>query len=147
MIEQNAPGIIINTGSKQGITNPPGNPAYNVSKVGIKSLTETLQHDLRNTEGCRLSAHLLVPGLTYSGLIRSWQKEKPESAWTPEQVVEVLVDSLQRGDFYTICADNDTPRSLDNKRMAWAAGDLIENRPALARWHPDYKDAYEDFIK
>ena len=34
MIERGRPGLIINTGSKQGITTPPGNPAYNVSKAG-----------------------------------------------------------------------------------------------------------------
>ncbi len=26
----------------------------------------------------------------------------------------------------------------DERRMAWAIGDIIENRPALSRWHPDY---------
>lgn len=146
MIAQSTPALIINTGSKQGITTPPGNPAYNVSKAGIKSFTEALQHDLRSTEGCQLSAHLLVPGFTYSGLVSSWLKEKPESAWTTDQVAAFLLESLQRGDFYILCPDNDTPRELDNKRMAWAMGDLIENRPALSRWHPDYQDAYEEFV-
>ena len=51
MIERGRPGLIINTGSKQGITTPPGNPAYNVSKAGVKALTEALQHELRNIEG------------------------------------------------------------------------------------------------
>jgi NAD(P)-dependent dehydrogenase (short-subunit alcohol dehydrogenase family) len=41
--------LIINTGSKQGITTPPGEPAYNVSKAGVKAFTEALQHELRNT--------------------------------------------------------------------------------------------------
>jgi NAD(P)-dependent dehydrogenase (short-subunit alcohol dehydrogenase family) len=61
MINSGRPGLIINTGSKQGITAPPGDTAYNVSKAGIKVLTESLQHSLRNTPGCQLSAHLLVP--------------------------------------------------------------------------------------
>ena len=39
MIERARPGLIVNTGSKQGITTPPGNPAYNVSKAGVKALT------------------------------------------------------------------------------------------------------------
>ena len=30
--------------------------------------------------------------------------------------------------------------------MAWAVGDIIENRPALSRWHPDYKDAFAKFL-
>ena len=49
MIERGRPGLIINTGSKQGITTPPGDPAYNVSKAGVKAFTEALQHELRNT--------------------------------------------------------------------------------------------------
>ncbi len=35
MIERGRTGLIINTGSKQGITTPPGNSAYNVSKAGV----------------------------------------------------------------------------------------------------------------
>jgi hypothetical protein len=27
----------------------------------------------------------------------------------------------------------------------WAAGDIVENRPPLSRWHPDYKQAFEAF--
>ncbi len=147
MIAQDKPGLIINTGSKQGITCPPGNPAYNVSKAGIKAVTESLQHELRNTEGCKLSAHLLVPGFTYTGMIRQFIEEKPAAAWTSAQVVEFMVDSLARGDFYILCPDNDVSREVDNKRMAWAMGDLIENRPALARWHADYQQAFEDYMK
>lgn len=146
MIEQDSPALIINTGSKQGITTPPGNPAYNVSKAAIKSATEALQHNLRNTQGCKVSAHLLVPGFTYTGMVKAFLPEKPEGAWTPEQVVEFMVESLADGDFYILCPDNDTPRELDNKRMAWSMGDLIENRPALSRWHPDFQSDFESFI-
>ena len=53
MIARGRPGLIINTGSKQGITTPPGNPAYNVSKAGVKALTEALQHELRTFRGAR----------------------------------------------------------------------------------------------
>jgi NAD(P)-dependent dehydrogenase (short-subunit alcohol dehydrogenase family) len=147
MMAQGTPGLIINTGSKQGITTPPGNPAYNVSKAGVKAVTEALQHDLRNTEGCQVSAHLLVPGFTYTGMIRSFLPEKPDGAWTPEQVVSFMAESLARGDFYILCPDNDVTRGMDNKRMAWAIGDLIENRPPLSRWHPDFLAAFDDFMK
>src|SRR5712671_1992341 len=37
MIAQGSPGLVINTGSKQGLTSPPGDPAYNVSKAGVKA--------------------------------------------------------------------------------------------------------------
>ncbi|MEM7404347.1 MAG: SDR family NAD(P)-dependent oxidoreductase [Pseudomonadota bacterium] len=144
MVERGRPGAIINTGSKQGITTPPGNPAYNVSKAAIKSFTEALAHELRNTEGCQVTAHLLIPGFVFTGITR--HKEKPPSAWTAEQTAEFFLDRLDRGDFYIICPDNDVPRELDEKRIAWAAGDIIENRPALSRWHPDYADAFKAFI-
>jgi NAD(P)-dependent dehydrogenase (short-subunit alcohol dehydrogenase family) len=145
MIEAGAPGIIVNTGSKQGITTPPGNLAYNVSKSALKTYTEGLAHELRNTQGAALSAHLLIPGFTFTGLTTG-AATKPAGAWTGEQVADFMLESLGRGDFYILCPDNETERSLDEKRMAWAAGDIIENRPALSRWHPDYKDAFARYL-
>jgi NAD(P)-dependent dehydrogenase (short-subunit alcohol dehydrogenase family) len=147
MVARGRPGLIINTGSKQGITTPPGDPAYNVSKAGVKAFTEALQHELRNTAGCQISAHLLVPGYVFSGLTARGQTEKPAGAWTPEQTVGFMMESLERGDFYILCPDNDVPRGLDERRIAWAAGDLIENRPPLSRWHPDYADAFAAFLR
>jgi NAD(P)-dependent dehydrogenase (short-subunit alcohol dehydrogenase family) len=146
MIEQGTPGVIINTGSKQGITSPPGSPAYNVSKAGIKAATEALQHSLRNTENCRISAHLLVPGFTYTGMMRRFLPEKPDAAWTAEQVIDYLLEAVGRGDFYVLCPDNDVTREIDNKRMQWAMEDLIHNRPPLSRWHEDYEDAFAAFM-
>ena len=146
MLEQGTPCAIVNTGSKQGITNPPGDAAYNLSKAGIKSLTESLSHKLRGIEGCAISAHLLVPGFTYTGMIRRFLKEKPEGAWEPEQVADYLLTSLDRGDFYIICPDNDVTAEIDHRRIAWTAGDMIENRPAMSRWHPDFEEAYSAFM-
>ena len=136
-------GAIVNTGSKQGITTPPGNPAYNVSKAGVKAFTEALSHELRNREGCRVSAHLLIPGWVHTGLTAAQGAPKPAGAWTAAQTVDFLLESLDRGDFYILCPDNDTPHALDEKRIAWAAGDIIHNRPALSRWHPDWSEAFK----
>jgi hypothetical protein len=147
MIERGRPGLIINTGSKQGITTPPGDPAYNVAKAGVKAFTEALQHELRNTPGCRLSAHLLIPGFVFTGLTAKGRTEKPAGAWTPEQTVDFMMERLAAGDFYILCPDNDVPRALDEKRILWAAGDIVENRPPLSRWHPDYAEAFAAFVK
>jgi NAD(P)-dependent dehydrogenase (short-subunit alcohol dehydrogenase family) len=147
MIARGRPGLIINTGSKQGITTPPGNPAYNVSKAGVKAYTEALQHELRNTAGCQVSAHLLIPGFVFTGMTSGNRTEKPAAAWTPEQTVDFMIERLAAGDFYILCPDNDVPRSLDERRMAWAMGDVVENRPPLSRWHPDYADAFAEFVK
>jgi NAD(P)-dependent dehydrogenase (short-subunit alcohol dehydrogenase family) len=147
MIARGRPGLIINTGSKQGITTPPGNPAYNVSKAGVKAFTEALQHELRNTPDCRISAHLLIPGFVYTALTKCDRTEKPDAAWTPEQTVDFMLTRIAAGDFYILCPDNDVPRALDEKRMAWAIGDIIDNRPPLSRWHPDYADAFKAWVE
>ena len=147
MIERGRPGLIINTGSKQGITTPPGDPAYNVSKAGVKAFTEALQHELRNTAGGRISAHLMIPGFVFTGLTAKGRTEKPAGAWTPEQTIDFMIERLDAGDFYILCPDNDVPRSLDERRILWAAGDIVENRPALSRWHPDYAEAFAAFVK
>ncbi|ONG55877.1 short-chain dehydrogenase [Pseudoroseomonas deserti] len=145
MLEGDRPGVVINTGSKQGITQPPGNTAYNVAKAGVKALTEGLAHSLRETAGDRITAHLLIPGFTHTGM--TGVAEKPAGAWTAGQVADFMLERIEAGDFYILCPDNDVTRAIDEKRMAWAMGDIIENRPALSRWHPDHKDAFAAFMR
>jgi NAD(P)-dependent dehydrogenase (short-subunit alcohol dehydrogenase family) len=147
MLAQRNECAIVNTGSKQGITCPPGDTAYNVSKAGVKVITEALAHSLRNEEGGRISVHLLVPGSTFTAMTRGGRTEKPPGAWTPEQVVDVLIERMGRGDFYIICPDNDVTTAIDNKRILWGAQDITENRAPLSRWHPDYKAAFEAFLR
>lgn len=144
MVAGGEPGLVINTGSKQGITQPPGNTAYNVSKAAVKALTEGLAHTLREQTGNRVSAHLLIPGFTFTGMTH--RTEKPAGAWMPEQVVDFMIDRVGQGDFYILCPDNEVTRDIDEKRMAWAMGDVIHNRPALSRWHPEYKDRFAAFV-
>ena len=147
MIEGGQPGAIVVTGSKQGITTPPGNAPYNVSKAGVKVVTEALSHDLRGREGCRTSAHLLIPGFVYTGLTRArGVAQKPAGAWTPEETVAFMLERLGRGEFYILCPDNETTRAQDEKRVAWAAADIVENRPALSRWHPDHAEAFKRYM-
>jgi len=140
MLERGAPGLVINTGSKQGITLPPGNSPYNVSKAGVKAYTELLAHELRNVAGGAVSAHLLIPGFTYTGITGT--NEKAAGAFTPDQVIDLMLAGLERGDFYILCPDHEVDRATDERRMEWAIGDVIENRPALSRWHPDYIEAF-----
>jgi NAD(P)-dependent dehydrogenase (short-subunit alcohol dehydrogenase family) len=147
MIDQGTPCAIVNTGSKQGITNPPGDTAYNVSKAGVKTLTEALAHQLRTLDNCRVTAHLLVPGFTYTGLTKRRMAEKPPAAWYPEQVVDELLRRMGRGDFYIVCPDNDVTTAMDNARVQWNVDDIIKNRPALSRWHPEYAAEFAAYMK
>jgi len=163
MLETGLPGLVINTGSKQGITCPPGNTPYNVSKAGVKVLSESLQHQLRNTPGSKLSAHLLVPGWTDTAINRKAARDRarlggdtqaeaaaaaprPAGAWTSDQVIDYMLAAIEKGSFYILCPDNDVSVELDRKRIAWAAGDLIEGRPPLSRWHADYAPAFKKFV-
>lgn len=147
MIAADWPCAVVNTGSKQGITLPPGDTAYNVSKAAVRALSESLSHDLLATAG-RVTAHLLIPGFTFTGFTRArGVSEKPSAAWTAEQVVDFMLPALASGDFYILCPDNDISRETDEKRMRWHADDIVLNRPALSRWHPDYAEAFAAFMR
>ena len=146
MLEHGEPGAVINTCSKQGITRPPGNYAYNLSKAGVLAYTESLAHAFRTEQGCRLAAHLLIPGFVYTPMISRVVPVKPPFAATPEETVDFMLSALARGDFYILCPDHETPRELDEKRIQWTTDDIIQNRPALSRWHPDFENAYVNFI-
>ena len=140
MIAQKAPSIIVNCGSKQGITNPPGNAAYNVTKAALKSYTESLQHELRNTQGCLARAALLIPGWTTT----RDHKHMP-GAWLPDQVIDYMLAALEREDFYILCPDDEVTAEMDRQRILWSAEDIVQNRPPLSRWHPAFAKAFEDF--
>ena len=140
MIEAGTPGRIINVGSKQGITNPPRNPAYNMTKSAVKTYTEVLQHELRNRANCPVSAHLLVPGWTTTGK----QNHNP-AAWLPEQMVDYMLARIEQGSFYIVCPDNEVSEEEDAKRIIWGATDLTEDRPPLSRWHGGYDAEFDAF--
>eukprot|EP00486_Rosalina_sp_Unknown_P011014 CAMPEP_0201592406 /NCGR_PEP_ID=MMETSP0190_2-20130828/190316_1 /ASSEMBLY_ACC=CAM_ASM_000263 /TAXON_ID=37353 /ORGANISM="Rosalina sp." /LENGTH=346 /DNA_ID=CAMNT_0048051173 /DNA_START=31 /DNA_END=1071 /DNA_ORIENTATION=- len=185
MKESKEAGLIINTGSKQGITMPPGNLVYNVSgitmppgnlvynvsKAALKAYTEGLEFELmkeRKEKEGKLKAALLVPGWVNTSIMLKnerlkakeagneekfdpssvyFSEDKPaKGAWMPSQVVDYMVEKLNDNKFYIICPDNDVTREIDNLKMTWTMQDLIEDRPPLSRWNPDYKDKYEKFM-
>jgi len=146
MLASGRPCAIVNVGSKQGITCPPGDPAYNISKVAVKTFTEALEHELRSAPG-QVSAHLLIPGFVWTPLTYGGRADKPAGAWLPEQTAAFCLAGLEAGTFYMLSPDNDVSRALDERRIAWAAGDIIADRPPLSRWHPDYSDAFKESIK
>ncbi len=137
MQSMDEPGMIVNVGSKQGITNPPGHPIYNITKSALKTYTETLEHDLRSDQaGSRVSAHLLVPGWTTTG-----KNPHKQGAWLPDQVVDFMMNALDAGAFYILCPDDEVSTDMDHRRIKWAAEDIIDGRPPLSRWHPDFEAA------
>jgi NAD(P)-dependent dehydrogenase (short-subunit alcohol dehydrogenase family) len=145
MLAAGKSGLVINTGSKQGITSPPGNAAYNMSKAAVKSYSESLAHALRGASAGRISAHLLIPGYTFTGM--TGVAEKPAMAWAPEQVVGFMFERIAAEDFYILCPDNAVDRATDERRIRWAADDIILNRPALSRWHPDFEAEFAEYMR
>ena len=133
---------IVNTGSKQGLTNPPGNPAYNTTKAAVNAYTQNLARDLRDRPGGKVSAHLLVPGWTTTG-----DAEHRPGAWLPDQVIAYLAEALGRDAFFIICPDDETTSEMDKKRILWNALDIVLDRPALSRWHNDHKAAFAEFMQ
>jgi hypothetical protein len=89
-----------------------------------------------------VSAHLLVPGWTTTG-----DAEHRPGAWLPEQVIDTMAAGLESDAFWIICPDDETTPEMDQKRVLWNALDPILGRPALSRWHPDYKDAFAAFMQ
>jgi NAD(P)-dependent dehydrogenase (short-subunit alcohol dehydrogenase family) len=166
MKESGDEGIVVITGSKQGITMPPGNLTYNMSKAALKCYAEGLEHDLRTNGNGKLRSGLLIPGWTNTSILLKsvredklakgeefdaaavfFHEEKPaDGAWMPKQVVDFMIEELDKGRFYMICPDNDVDRETDNLRMEWTMQDLIKDRPPLSRWHPDYTDKFNAFL-
>lgn len=138
MLARNAPSVIVNVGSKQGITNPPGNLAYNVTKSAVKTYTEGLQHDLRNRPDCRITAHLLIPGWTTTG-----KREHKHGAWLPQQVIDYMLAGLSVGKFYILCPDDETTPEMDKARILWSARDITEDRPPLSRWEANWRAKFD----
>ena len=142
MLDAARPSMIVNTGSKQGLTNPPGNPAYNTSKAAVNAYTQNLARDLRERSSGMVTAHLLIPGWTTTG-----DAEHQPGAWLPEQVIDFMSSAIERNEFFILCPDDETTPATDHKRIYWNALDIILGRPALSRWHPDFKDAFAAFMK
>jgi NAD(P)-dependent dehydrogenase (short-subunit alcohol dehydrogenase family) len=135
LLKQTGRGAIVNLGSKEGITTPPGNAAYSVAKAGVKVLTEQLAHELRVLAGDKLTAHLFVPGYTWTPMNAALKPEgsaKPEEAWSAEQLMDYFTARFQAGDFYILCPDNAVTPALDAKRIHWAAEDLKIGLPCRA---------------
>lgn len=164
MKEQPDKSVVVNTGSKQGITMPPGNLTYNMSKAALKCYTEGLCHELMGTS---VNAALLIPGWVNTSIVLKSVRSKAEimgepfdptsiffheakpadGAWMPKQVIDYMVEELDKDRFYIVCPDNDVDQAVDKLRMTWTMQDITEDRQPLSRWHPDYKEKFAQFLK
>lgn len=96
--------------------------------------------------------YIFSPGKTWTGMTAGEAdqdnlEEKPAAAWTALETVEYMLDRVRSGDFYILVPDNETRREVDQFRILWSAGDIVERRPALSRWHQTYKSMYEEYLR
>jgi hypothetical protein len=113
----------------------------------VKAFTEALQHELRNTAGLPGQRPSADSGLCLHAADGKGTDREAGCRLDAEQTVDFMMESLEKGDFYILCPDNDVDSATDEKRIAWAAGDIIENRPPLSRWHPDWAERFKAFLK
>jgi hypothetical protein len=86
-------------------------------------------------------------GEFYDATTAFFHEDKPHAgAWMPSQVIDFMIQEIDAGRFYVVCPDNETDRETDNLRMLWSASDIIEDRPPLSRWHPDFKDKFAAYV-
>lgn len=150
MLAQIGRAAVVNLGSKEGITTPPGNAAYSVAKAGVKVLTEQLAHELREAVDGKVTAHLFVPGYTWTPMNAAHKPKgsaKPDEAWTADQLLSYFENRFRAGDFYILCPDNVVTPEIDAMRVRWAADDIAENRPALSRWHPEWRERFAAYMR
>jgi hypothetical protein len=81
-----------------------------------------------------------------SGNVPGTQKQKPDGAWSGDQVAEYMYKKMADGKFYIICPDNDVSEETDKKRMLWSVGDVVNGRPPLTRWREEWKSEAEEWM-
>jgi NAD(P)-dependent dehydrogenase (short-subunit alcohol dehydrogenase family) len=105
--ESGQPGGIINVASAAAFGAAPGMAAYNVSKAGVLSLSETLAAEL---SGTGVNITVLCPTFVKTNIVesgrisdKSTQMASLLMRWTgfsPERVARTCLDTLDRGGLY-----------------------------------------------
>jgi hypothetical protein len=88
----------------------------------------------------------LLTILFQSGNHPGQESKKPDGAWSPDQVADFMVKKMEQNKFYIICPDNDVSEETDKKRMLWSVGDIVNGRPPLTRWRPEFKEEAEEWM-
>jgi len=89
MLKQDCECHVVNTASAAGLVSAPLMSAYNVSKHGVVTLSETLFHDLR-LANAKIGVSVLCPAFVPTGIRASERNRPPElsedAAPTPSQI-------------------------------------------------------------
>ena len=110
MKQNQSGGHIINTASFAGIASAPGMAAYNVSKAGVVSMSETLYGELKAD---KIGVTVICPEFFATNLLKESRFVDPQalkfaqrafdkSPFTAEDVANAAVDAMKRGKLYVI---------------------------------------------
>lgn len=72
---------------------------------------------------------------------------QPAETWTAEQVIDWFMPRFNAGDFYILCPDCEFTPEMDTRRITWSSQYITENRPALSRWHPEWKSFFAEGLR
>jgi hypothetical protein len=61
-------------------------------------------------------------------------------------VADYMFSKMKEDKFYIICPDDQVTEETDKKRMLWSVGDIVNERPPLTRWRPEYKEEAEKWM-
>ena len=95
MLEQGGPAHMVNTASMAGLISVPYLGAYNVSKHGVVTLSETLYRDLRLADA-QIGVSVLCPGLVMTNIFES-QRNRPEALAADDDAASGGMSALVEG--------------------------------------------------
>lgn len=102
-------GYVLNVASAAGLLSAPQMGPYNVTKAGVVALSETLYGELMGT-GVRVSAlcptffqtNIHKAARAPDGLREQTEKLVTGAKWTAEQIAEIALRGLERGELYVV---------------------------------------------
>src|SRR5262245_11751816 len=96
MLAQDTPCHIVNTASMSGLVSMPGSGAYNVTKHGVVTLSETLHRELAE-RGAKVKVSVLCPGIVNTRIMES-ARNRPAHGATEraDPVTKARVETLRQ---------------------------------------------------
>ncbi len=130
MLAQAAEAHIVNTASMAGLLSTPGLGAYNVTKHGVVTLSETLALDLA-AQGAQIKVSVLCPGwvktrISDSSRNRPTELQNPETAPAADTISSDVVRQLVAG-------------GIPAEQVADQVFEAIRSEKFYILTHPDWK--------
>jgi NAD(P)-dependent dehydrogenase (short-subunit alcohol dehydrogenase family) len=96
MLAQGTECHIVNTASMSGLISAPGAGAYNVTKHGVVTLSETLHHELAERRA-QIKVSVLCPGIVNTRIMESGRNRPSHGATEPpDPVTEARLETLRQ---------------------------------------------------